>query len=620
MTPPRAQGGASRPHRSSRRSQSLGGHLLHRRLRLIRLGFLGATSLLVIQLVNLQVLSSSHLQALSAQQLARRITLPALRGAIYDRNGQTLAMSVPTKVVVADDFQIADPSAESLALQPLLGVPAATLQSKLDEPPSTPGRGYVVLTDDLSLTNAAKLEADQLPGITLFDSSLRSSPDGGLAASVIGSVDAAGLGSSGLEYEYEQLLAGAQGTEQVFESPYGVALPTSHLVVLKHPVPGASLELTLDAPLQFVTEQALARELLASNALDGTAIVMDTRTGQILSMANLVNVTQKDVVLPPPAATDIPTGVRGVCEAQNNLAVTQVYEPGSVFKIVPFSSALLNGIIKPTSTFSVPDYVVIDGHVFHDAEQHGLERLSATQILEYSSNIGTYEITSKLGESGLLAGVQRLGFGEPTGLNFPGESSGLLTTATTFSPTSLAALPIGQEDAVTPLQVLDAYNAIANGGVFVEPSLVRGTISDDGQIRPTAPAAARRVLPTTVATELTKMLEQVVSGGTGVLAAVPGYTVAGKTGTAQIPVPGGNAYLPGDYNATFVGFAPAQHPVLSMIVVLQRPTPDIYGGAVAAPVFENVMAYALHRYGVPATARIIPSGSLSQTSVLQDVT
>lgn len=620
MTPSRPGGGGARQTNRPHRSGGLGGHLLHRRLRLLRFGFVGAASLLVVQLVNLQVLQSSHLQSLSAAQLASRITLAALRGAIYDRNGQTLAMSVPTKVVVADDFQITDPVQEAAVLSPLLGIPSSTLAAKLGEPPNTPGRGYVVLTESLGLTNAAKLEADALPGITLSDSSLRSSPDGGLASPLIGSVNAAGQGSSGLEYEYEQLLAGQQGTEQVYESPYGVALPTSHVVVLQHPVPGASLELSLDAPLQFVTEQALARELLASNGLDGTAVVMDTRTGQILSMANLVNLTQRDTTLPPPPSSNIATGIRGVCEAQNNLAVTQVYEPGSVFKVVPFSAALLGGLIKPTTPFNVPDYVVIDGHVFHDAEQHGLQRLTATQILEYSSNIGTYEITSRLGESGLLAGVERLGFGSPTGLGFPGESSGLLTTASTFSPTSFAALPIGQEDAVTPLQVLDAYNAIANGGVFVSPSLVRCTISADGQLRPAAPSPAHRVLPTAVATELTQMLERVVSGGTGILAAVPGYTVAGKTGTSQIPAPGANSYLPGDYNATFVGFAPAQHPVLSMIVVIQRPTPNIYGGAVAAPVFENVMAYALHRYGVPATAPIRPSGILSSSSVLQDVT
>jgi len=310
-----------------------------------------------------------------------------------------------------------------------------------------------------------------------------------------------------------------------------------------------------------------------------------------------------------------------VYASQNNLAVTSTYEPGSVFKIVPFSEGLTDGVITPTSRFDVPDYVRIENRVFHDAEQHGLERLSATQILEYSSNIGTYEISSRLGETGLLSGVQRLGFGQPSGLGFPGESAGLLMNAQGFSPPDVAALPIGQEDAVTPLQVLDAYNVIANGGVFVTPSLVRGHVAADGTVSKIAAPGQRRALSPTVAAELDKMLVRVVQGGTGTQAAVSGYTIAGKTGTAQIPYPGRAAYIPGAYNATFVGFAPAQHPVLSMIVVIQRPTPVIYGGSVSAPVFARVMGYALHRYGVPTTGKVaspsLPHGSVS---FLQDVT
>jgi cell division protein FtsI (penicillin-binding protein 3) len=316
-----------------------------------------------------------------------------------------------------------------------------------------------------------------------------------------------------------------------------------------------------------------------------------------------------------------PTGISGVFESQNNLGVTTTYEPGSVFKIVPFSEGLNDGVITPTSRFAVPDYVALDGHLFHDAEQHGLEHLTTTQILEYSSNIGTYEISSRLGEDRLLSGIQRLGFGQPTGLEFPGESPGLLVNTTTFSPTDVASLPIGQVDAVTPLQVLDAYNVIANDGVFVTPSLVRATLGADGDVTKVPAPAEHRALAPAVAQELVKMLVRVVAGGTGTQAAVSGYTIAGKTGTAQIPVPGQAAYIPGAYNATFVGFAPAEHPVLSMIVVIQRPTPVIYGGSVSAPVFARVMSYALHRYGVPTSGRVdAPSLAGGSVSFLQDVT
>src|SRR6202035_1424565 len=185
------------------------------------------------------------------------------------------------------------------------------------------------------------------------------------------------------------------------------------------------------APLQYVTEQALGTELVNSHGSTGTAIVMDTRTGQILAMSSLVNTKQIDPALPATNWWPAPTGLPGVVESQMNFGVTTTYEPGSVFKIVPFSEGLADGVIPPPSPFTVPDYVTIDGHVFHDAEQHGLEHLTATQVLEYSSNIGTYEITRALGESGLLAGVARLGFGLPTGLNFPGESHGLVATAQT---------------------------------------------------------------------------------------------------------------------------------------------------------------------------------------------
>jgi cell division protein FtsI (penicillin-binding protein 3) len=605
-----------RPAKARAVVASRAGGLARRRLRLIRALVLIGVSVLVIQLVNLQVVRAAHFTRLSSGQLLQNVTVPALRGSIYDRDAQILAMSIPTTTAVADDFLISDPVGEAAALTPLLGIPGPKLVAKLEEK-----NGYVVLSSNVSSTSTATLTKDQLPGISLIASSVRSNPDGSLAATVLGGVDDAGLGSAGLEYEYQQLLAGQSGTERVLETPYGVSLPSGNVVVLRRPIAGEGLELTLDAPLQYVTEQALGQELVASNGLSGTAIVLDSETGQILSMASLVNTRQHDSTFPAPETWPESTGIPGVRDAMNNLAVTQTYEPGSVFKIVPFSAALLNHVITPTTRLSVPDQVLIDGHVFHDAEQHGLEDLTATQVLEYSSNIGTYEITRALGESRLLAGVARLGFGQPTGLNFPGESPGLLADEQTFSPTDIAALPIGQVDAVTPLQVLDAYNSIADGGVFVAPSLVRATIGADGSMTKAPASATRRVLPASIAQELTQMLVRVVEGGTGVKAEIPGYSIAGKTGTAQIPYPGRAQYVGGDYNATFVGFAPSQHPVLSMIVVIERPTPDIFGGDIAAPVFARVMDYALHRYGVPATPGMIAqSGTSGSVSLLQDVT
>ncbi len=564
--------------------------------------------LLVIGLraFQVQVLDSSRMQHLASAQLRQTITVPALRGGMYDRNGAVLALSVPTKMVIADDFQVTDSATEAAALSPLIGIPVATLEPMLHR-----HSGYVVLRTHLPTGPAATIARDNFPGITMVDTSQRVVPNGSLANSVIGLVNAQGVGAAGLEYQYQKELAGSSGIETLLETPFGVQLPQGGVVHQRLAVPGTGLELTLDEPLQYVTEQALGAQMLAKNAVSGEAIVMDTRTGQILAMANLVNTkaAKSAGAVPVPLVGNADPSLAGISQAQNNLAVTQTYLPGSVFKLVTFSAALQAGLLSPTQVFSIPDYVSLDGHTFHDSEQHPLEHLSATQILAQSSNIGTYEIANSIGETRLLAQVQQLGFGQATALNFPGESSGLLMNAAGWSPTDIVDLPIGQVDATTVMQVLDAYNAVANNGLFVEPSLVRARVNAQGSIVKVASGATHRVLTTGVAQTVTNMLEQVVASGTGQEAAIPGYLIAGKTGTSQIPTPGKASYIAGAYNASFVGFAPANHPVLSAIVVLQRPTPDIFGATNAAPVFSQIMKYALHRYGIPTS----PGGSGSQT-------
>ena len=272
-----------------------------------------------------------------------------------------------------------------------------------------------------------------------------------------------------------------------------------------------------------------------------------------------------------------------------------------MFKLVTFAGALEAKAIQPTKVFTVPDHFTLDGHLFHDAETHPVLKMNATDILAQSSNVGTSQIARLLGEAGLLAETQNLGFGEYTGIHFPGESAGLTINAQTWSPTDYVSMAIGQVDAVTPQQVLDAYNAVANNGVFVTPSLVRGIVDASGSVTSAPGASSRRVMSAETASTLTAMLRQVVLVGTGTNAVVPGYAVAGKTGTSQIPIPGRSGYLAGDYNATFVGFAPASNPVFSAIVVLSRPTPQYFGGEVAAPVFSTIMSYALHRWGIPRT-------------------
>jgi cell division protein FtsI (penicillin-binding protein 3) len=597
-------------------------------VRLVRILVAVALVLLVARLVDVQVVHASSYGAAARGESSITVSLPSLRGGIYARDGAPLALSVATEDVVADDFQVAHPVQTALALSPLLNIPATTLAAKLHQK-----SGYVILARQLPEATAQKISSDAIPGITLIADAQRVVPNGNLGSPLVGFTNAAGQGAAGIEYGDNRLLAGVDGKETIMESPSGVALPQSPVTNQTPTTPGTGVELTIDSQLQYEAEQSLAKEIESSNALSGTAVVMDVKTGQILSMANLVANHPSASAGPAAKATPV-TGANGVVpigphdavdEAPNNLAVTQLYEPGSVFKLVTFSAALQYGLINPNSVFTVPDQIMLDGSVFHDAEPHPTEQLSATQILAQSSNIGTSEIAQGVGEQRLLAQVKDLGFGQDTGLEFPGESQGLLATPAQWEPTDYVSLPIGQVDAVNALEVLDAYNTVANGGVFVAPKLVQATVSPTGTLTKTAPSPTHEAISLPVNAELTNMLEQVVVGGTGTSATVPGYTVAGKTGTAQIPTAGHDSYIPGAYMATFVGFAPASNPTLSMIVVLNRPTP-IFGGTVAAPVFSQIMSYALHRYDIPttpgATAGTGPGATTPPpaTSQTQDIT
>jgi cell division protein FtsI (penicillin-binding protein 3) len=570
---------------------------------------------LALRLVGVQVFSSGRYAAMGAREIDQTVTVPAVRGGIYDRNGAALALSVPRSNVVADDFQIRQPAPVARALAPLLGVSNATLRSELTE-----HSGFVILASEVGDTVSSKVNALTLPGITVQPTTERLDPAGSLAAPLIGTVGAEGSGQSGLEYKYNSLLAGKTGVAHEEISPDGVPLP-GKTTKSSPTVPGTGVELTVDEPLQYVTEQSLSAEILASHAKSGIAIVMNTHTGDILAMANLVAKTVQPptpkVAPPPPPAATVPGSppssttttttppppppITTVVQAPQNLALTQVYEPGSVFKLVTFSAALQDGIISPDEVFTVPNTLTIDGWVFHDAESHPTERLTATQILAQSSNIGTIEIAQQLGEGRLAAQIATLGFGRTTGLGFPAESAGLVKSdPATWRVSDIGSTPIGQDDAVTAQQVLDMVNTVGTGGVFVPPRLVQATVAPDGALTTTPTEATHRALTQEVASQLTTMMEQVVQDGTAVTAGVPGYTVAGKTGTAQIPDPVHGGYIPGAYEATFAGFAPAENPQLSAIVVLERPNP-IYGGIVAAPVFSQIMRYALHRYGIPTS-------------------
>lgn len=597
-------------------------NLLDRRSRAFRVLLVAIFLVLIGRLVQVQELDHVHYATLSQQENAPAAPPPPLRGTIYDRNAQILAETVIRQTVVADHWLLTDVPHTALALAPVLQLSATDLEQKLSQ-----HSGFIYLAHRIPDSEAAKITKMALPGINLVPETQRVVPVGRLAQSVVGTVDWAGNGNSGLELQLQSLLSGAirPGAHLVSTGPLNSAGPTS----------ATSVELTIDEYVQYVAEQALGAEIVASHATGGTAVVMDVRTGQILAMANLtssgaaspgetsataapsVTAAQAQYTSGPTLVAQSSTLPAGVDEALANTAVTGTYEPGSVFKLVTFSSALANAVIAPNTPIQVPSSLKLDKYTFQDAEAHGAETLTATQILAQSSNLGTIKVAEALGKSRLLAQIGNLGFGQLTGLGFPGESPGLLGSAKVWTETSIGSVPIGQGISVTAQQVLDAYNAVANGGTFVVPKLVRATVDPNGTASVTAPSPSHRVIDPTTDASLVSMLEQVVAQGTGTAAAIDGYTVAGKTGTAAIPGPHG--YVPGAYNASFVGFAPAQDPVLSAIVVLNRPTP-IYGGAVAAPVFSTIMSHALHHYGIATTSATTTSASTSAVGAAASVT
>lgn len=505
--------------------------------------------------------------------------LPAERGAILDRNGVELAMSTQRRTVWADPRSVRDPAAAARALAPLLGQGEAVLQAKL-----TTNGGFVYLARKVEDPVADAVAALRIPGVRLLDEPKRVVPAGQLAASVLGSVGLDDEGLSGLELQFQEQLAGQEGTLLVERDPAGNDI-ASGVRELKAATRGNQIVLTLDRAMQFETERVLSEQIVTSNAKGGIAIVMDPHTGEILAMANLV--------AGGPGKPPVPS--------RDNMAVTRVYEPGSVNKVITVSAALEEKLVRPTDTLVVPDRMTVAGGVFSDSHSHPTEAMTVERIVAESSNVGTIMIGKRLGKQNLDSYLRSFGLADRAGLGFPGEAEGILPDLEDWSGTSIATLPIGQGVAVTALQMLGAYNTIANGGMYVAPRLVTKVVDADGKWREVDRTAPRRVVSEETAQAMTPMLEQVVADGTGEAAAVSGYRVAGKTGTAEKPREDAAGYEAGAYVATFAGFLPASAPRLSMIVALDEPTP-YYGGLVSAPVFSRLASFGVRLLGAPPDA------------------
>jgi cell division protein FtsI/penicillin-binding protein 2 len=495
--------------------------------------------------------------------------VPAQRGTITDRNGVDLAVSEPAEDISADPYLLADPLGAAQRLAPLLGRSQAQVLDKLSR-----RSGFVYLARALPAKQAAAVLALKIPGVTGAPVLRRVYPRGALAAQVLGVVGTEGNGLTGLEYSRDSILRGRPGERRVVSDAIGQPVSISEV----HPeAAGAALSLTIDANIQQRAEDVLGAVGRVFAPKDATAIVMDPRSGAILALANWPQANAND-----PGASS--------AEALEDRAVSFNYEPGSTFKVVAVSDGLQRGLITPSTPFNIPDQIKVADRTVHDDTEHPEETLTTSQILARSSNVGAIKIGALDGAASFNEWVHRYGFGAPTGVDLPGEERGRPLPLGEYSGSSMGNLPIGQGELVTPMQMATAYSAIANGGILRRAHIV-GAV--DGRLSPEP--AGHRVISEATATEVRKMLEGVLApGGTASEVSIPGYRLAGKTGTASKIDPATGEYSQSAYVASFIGFAPASNPKLLCAVVVDEPqSGSIFGGTVAAPAFGQIMSFAL---------------------------
>lgn len=551
------------------------------------LAVLGVLALLfgvvVVRLASLQVVNPAPFEELSEAQRTRTERLAADRGAIVDRNGVPLALSLPQTSIFVDPKLVTDPAGEAARLADVLGMDVAEIEAKMR---AENRFGYIARHVDDRV--ADQVRAMDLPGVAFVEEPRRFTPSGDLAAGIVGATDVDGNGISGLEQQFAADLTGTPGKLVIEQTPEGRTIPIGQNSVIPADK-GKDLVLTLDRNLQFEVERILADQVKAAGAKGAIAVVSKPETGEILAMANVRADEESGEVAP----------------SSNNAALTGVYEPGSVMKVVAASGAIEDGKVTPDTVLSLPPSLTLGGAEFTDAEARGGVAWPVHKIISESSNIGTIFLGQKLGRERVVEYMHAFGFGEPTGLGFPNEQRGVVPPAKDWWDSSMGSIPIGQGISVTPVQMLLAYNVVANGGTYVPPKVVNAVV-DDGVKRPTPTGDGRRVISEDTADQMNIILRDVVASGTGKKAAVPGYTVAGKTGTARKPQPNGgykDAMGVTHYESTFVGFAPAEHPEVSVIVIIDDPGQgQIYGGLVAAPAFSKVTEASLRLLGVPPPA------------------
>jgi cell division protein FtsI (penicillin-binding protein 3) len=543
--------------------------VVERRIALLFAAFLALLSFAAIRAAWLGVVRAPTLKRAAVSQQVATVEIPARRGTITDRHGIELAVSEPADDVAANPMLIRDPAGVANRIAPLVGVPVKDLLEKLADRK----RGFVYLARLVPASRARRVQKLGIEGIDLLPSSRRIYPQRFLASQLLGSVGIDGDGLAGLEYSEDRVLRGRPGERRIVRDALGepISLRDEHRMKA-----GKAVRLTLDAAIQDRAEKVLADVGRAFSPKGAMALVMDPRTGELLAIANWPRVDANEIGAVPDYA-------------RMDRAVQSAYEPGSTFKPFTVAGALQQGLVTPTTQFNLPPVIQVADRTIEEAHPRGPVTLDTAGILAQSSNVGTVIIGQRLGSRSFDGWVRRFGFGRPTGVDLPGEGRGIVPGWQEYSGSSIGNLPIGQGLAVTPLQMATAYAAIANGGILRPPRIVKAVGGE-----PVAHPRGRRVISPGTAAAVRQMLEGVLAaGGTASEVSIPGYRLAGKTGTAQKPDPETGGYSDTRFVASFVGFAPARDPRLLVAVMVDEPAGEHLGGVVAGPAVQRIMEFAL---------------------------
>jgi cell division protein FtsI (penicillin-binding protein 3) len=545
-----------------------------RRIRLLFVLLALALAGSLARAVWLQGVRAQPLSNLAAKQQRQTLELPARRGTIFDRNGVPLALGEQATTVYADPTQIRNARLVALAAEKALGLDAETIFPQLKDTSSA----FVYLKRKADSAKADVLRKRKLPGVGFYTEERRRYPQGAVGAQVLGFAGQDNKGLAGIELQLDDVLRGRPGRETVIRDPFGRVVDVLSETAERQ---GRDVFLTLDHRIQAKAEDVLRSTVRQWGAKSATAVVLDPSSGEIYAMATAPTFDANRFAEASP-------------DAQRNRTASDTYEPGSTFKLIPVAGALSEGLVTPHSAFTLPTSIQVADRVIHEHEPRPTVRMTVADIVAQSSNVGAITLAQQLGSKRLSSWVDRFGFGSKTGLDFPGETSGIVPPLERWSGSTIGTLPIGHGIAVTPVQMAAAYAAVANDGVWLQPHLVEHVGGGAA-----THVDRRRILRHDVASQLATMLTGVVAeGGTGLAAAVPGYHVAGKTGTAAKPLPDGSGYSTSRYVASFVGFVPATRPRLVILVTVDEPS-TIWGGVVAAPAFQELAQFALQYLEVP---------------------